>query len=1354
MGHHAELASFVPHRLVRDLATASGGPDYGRLAVPGTALVADLAGFTRLTEDLIRREGTAGTERTTRLLNGFFERIIDLVTREGGEVTDFAGDALIALFRAEDDSGPALSDSVHAAAACGLAIRDAVTDVGRIEGVPIAVRVGIAAGPLSAARVGGRRDRWEIVLSGAPLLEVSSVLGQIPRGTVGVSDAAFTIGGDRLAGGRLASGAWALQSTDVRPGVERRHHPVEEQDEPILRGAVPVVVRAHLEHGLGGWLATLRRLSVLFLRIEGLDVDERGGLGGLHEAVQEIQGVLYRHGGSLAKVLVDDKGTMALAAFGLPRERFEYRADHALAAAMACGPALEPLGLECAAGIATGTVFCGPIGSASRREYALIGSTVNLAARLCASAGHEVLSDDATRRAANLEVRFETRTPLRLKGFEEPVAVFAPLERVELDAATRSVRLALVGREQEVARLEARVDALAAERRSGVLFVEAEAGIGKSRLVAELPRLTSDRGLDCAVVVADRLESDRPFSVWRSVFAELLDLPADLGSQARDEQQQAVARAIGGGDERGRLASLLNPVLGTSIDMSEHVADMRGETRARAALDLLTTLLAEAAADAPRVLVFDDAQWMDGRSLALLGRAIEGVEPLLVVAARRTETEEPAALEALREAEGVERITLERLAAPAARRLVSQVLGVADAPEPLTRWIHERGDGNAFFIQEVALSLQEEGLLRVEDGVLVDVPGLARLERAPLPTTVETVVNRRIDRLRLADQLCIKAASVIGLSFVREALEAIYPIEADEPLDDALDRLVDARLLVRRSDNGHDFGHRTTLEAAYQCMPGEQRQPLHRAYARHIREAEAANLVPWAPQLAHHLAEAGDLVDAIDFLEISADDARRNGAAAAEQSFWRQLFALHDQLDPAQRGDRVRIARWRRCLGMATAREAQATEAVEHLDAALALLGVRIPHSAGGRTWSLLRQAVWQVALLLVPSLLTARSPAGRKRLTEAARAASDYSEPCYLLNDNLGFLLSSLIAANLATRSGTAQVARPFQTLGYVANLARLRGLSDRYYERALRDSRSSNDGQGEILTLNSRGSAHLSFGRWAEMTTWFEQGEARALELGDRHEWEVGTLMWGHGDHFRGAYERAYDRERAVFEAATERGNLRHQRWTLFGMTRALECMGRTDEAVELLHQHEQLFDGVDEELLSERHALEAVAALHAGDDEQAREQALEASRRVLKAGPGDFTTFTPLSCACDVLLTLAERARARGDGPDGPLLDAAKQACKGMTSYGKTHPIGVPRALYFEGRLKALAGSAAAGKKRWEAALVAARATDMPVEEAIATAALGDFERARTLLAERAPAARRPVFAIEAVLAPAEA
>ncbi|MCP4871086.1 MAG: adenylate/guanylate cyclase domain-containing protein [Proteobacteria bacterium] len=120
-------------------------------------LLSDISGFTQLSEKLIGEHGAEGIDRLTAVLDEQFGRWVDIVADLGGEVVKFAGDALLAVWFADDLGG--LQQAVAAAGECVLAIADSMERHASVDDVPLSLRVGLGAGPFSAARIGGVRGR-------------------------------------------------------------------------------------------------------------------------------------------------------------------------------------------------------------------------------------------------------------------------------------------------------------------------------------------------------------------------------------------------------------------------------------------------------------------------------------------------------------------------------------------------------------------------------------------------------------------------------------------------------------------------------------------------------------------------------------------------------------------------------------------------------------------------------------------------------------------------------------------------------------------------------------------------------------------------------------------------------------------------------------------------------------------------------------------------------------------------------------------------------------------------------------------------------------------------------------------
>jgi class 3 adenylate cyclase len=250
-GDALELASYVPALVARRFADRLEPlvePECERF--PAAVLFADISGFTALTERLAGT-GPNGVEELTELLNDCFGELVELVGTYGGEVVKFAGDALVAIWPADDDD----SGVTAWAARCGLAMQQSLHGREFAAGAQLSVRIAVGSGQLSVAHLGGVRGRWELVVGGPAVVQACAAEQLARPGDVVFSPDAYDLVGAISTGEQVrldAGGPPALRLASIRPPTNAaplvRTGTVEAAG-PALRGYVPAAVTARLAAG-------------------------------------------------------------------------------------------------------------------------------------------------------------------------------------------------------------------------------------------------------------------------------------------------------------------------------------------------------------------------------------------------------------------------------------------------------------------------------------------------------------------------------------------------------------------------------------------------------------------------------------------------------------------------------------------------------------------------------------------------------------------------------------------------------------------------------------------------------------------------------------------------------------------------------------------------------------------------------------------------------------------------------------------------------------------------------------------------------------------------------------------------
>ena len=497
---------------------------------------------------------------------------------------------------------------------------------------------------------------------------------------------------------------------------------------------------------------------------------------------ERMQAIVERHGGSVEKFI----GDAVMAVFGVPLLH-EDDALRAVRAAVEMRDALPELGLQGRIGVMTGEVVTGT------EERLATGDAVNVAARLeQAAQPGEVLIGQPTLALVRDAAEVEPLEPLELKGKAEPVLAYRLL-RVR-DAPERRHEALFVGRQRELAAVRNAWERVQAEQRCELLTIIGDAGVGKSRLVAEV--LAS---VEATVVRGRCLPYGEGITYWPvvEVLKQLDVLPPD----------QAAALAI-------------RSLLGES----------QAATSAEEIAWAFRKTLEHAAAERPLVVVFDDIQWGEETFRDLIEHVAllsSGASILLLCIARPDLTERhPAWPVTLR---------LEPLGDEDVEELMAQRI-----PGELRERIARAAGGNPLFIEEMlAMAGEAEGEVVV-------------------PPTLQALLAARLDQLETAERNVLERGAIEGEIFHRGAIQALAPDETQvTPRLAALVRkeLIRPARAQLAGEDGFRFRHLLIRDAAYEALPKAVRADLHARFASWL-EQHGTELVELDEILGYHLEQA------------------------------------------------------------------------------------------------------------------------------------------------------------------------------------------------------------------------------------------------------------------------------------------------------------------------------------------------------------------------------------------------------------------------------------------------------------------------------------------------------------------
>jgi class 3 adenylate cyclase/tetratricopeptide (TPR) repeat protein len=562
----------------------------------------------------------------------------------------------------------------------------------------------------------------------------------------------------------------------------------------------------------------------------------------------EMRAVVERHGGTVEKFI----GDAVMAVFGVP-VLHEDDALRAVRAAVEMREALERVNdelerrwtvrLSTRTGVNTGEVVAG---DPTAGETLVVGDAVNVAARLEQSAASgEILIGAATQRLVRDAVKVEAVEPLPVRGRDAPVEAFRLREVLPgAPAFQRRLDSPLVGRRRELALLQETFLRVVDTRTCHLATILGGAGVGKSRLAAEL--VASCRA-ESDVLSGRCLPYGEGITFWPlvEIVRESVGLSdVDDSDEVRRKLRDLLAREEDGPLVAERIGQLVGAASGTP---SEEVPWS------------VRRLLEALARDRPLVVVLDDLHWAEPRLLDLIEYVADWVRdaPILLVCLAR-----PELLDARPGWAGgklnASSFLLEPLSEDEAKNLLENLLGAPQLAEDARRRITQAAEGNPLFVEETVSMLIDDGVLRREDGRWEVADDLTRIA---VPATIQALLSARLDRLGVEERAVIERGAVEGKLFHRGAVAELTADARRESVPGNLQTLV-RRELIRPArsefagEDAFEFRHLLVRDAAYAAMPKETRAELHARFAEWLTGVATRRLAEWEEIVGYHFEQA------------------------------------------------------------------------------------------------------------------------------------------------------------------------------------------------------------------------------------------------------------------------------------------------------------------------------------------------------------------------------------------------------------------------------------------------------------------------------------------------------------------
>ena len=812
----------------------------------------DISGFTAMTESLMKH-GNVGAEELSDILKFLFTYAVDLVYENGGFITTFAGDAFTAIFRTDltakkDITNLRVLDTAFLINKFFEENKSYKSKYGEFE---FGVKVGLSFGKVEWGILGDKNKRLTYFFRDEAVDNCAKSESYAVKGDIVIDEHFNNKCNTDIPVLNLSNGYKKL----IIPKDSIKKNKISSQkNKPILskkeNERISKLFTGEKEYNFPS--GEFRNVVSIFISFdESID---------LERLIKSLFKNIELFGASQPKLDFGDKGGTILLFFGTPiaYENNETRALNFI------WQLKKELNNEFVirAGMSKGIVYCGFNGAELRQEFTCLGNTVNQSARFMMKAGwNEIwLSKNL---ASNSNYRFDLLGEYTYKGRGKKIPSYKLIGK-PLDK-TISFKGTFVGRDRQIVKLIKLLNPLRNNKFAGSIFIDGNAGIGKSRLTYELKlRFDTPDTSWCHLPCDDIIKSGfNPFVTFIKNIALISDENSSITNQ--DNYQNLLNPAISACPDKYLtknmllLSGYLKLILGLPSGDPE-VELSNAEERYNNIMQALKIFFEIYNFDKKTIFEFDNAQFLDPDSLKLISQLIfvlQDKPAVFIFNCRLQDNGELIKfnLPTIKE----NRILLKPLSKNNLKILVKNNLNINKLPIETMRIIHEKSNGNPLFSEQILLFLKDNQIFdnrfRIKGNYNI-------------PTGINQIIISRIDKLKRHLKELIKTASVLGQQFNISILAHILN-DKYRNLPQLLVEGQDEDIWQSISEINYLFKYATIRDVVYDMQLKKIVKELHFLSAEAIEESYPDKIEQFYEILAYHYDKAESVDEAMKYLKLS-----------------------------------------------------------------------------------------------------------------------------------------------------------------------------------------------------------------------------------------------------------------------------------------------------------------------------------------------------------------------------------------------------------------------------------------------------------------------------------------------------